>query len=53
LIKEYSDKGKAVFIEASTFETTILLPDGKMTLIADTVNDTVKKRLIQIILQLQ
>ena len=48
----YSGKGKAVFIEGGTFKTIIPLPDGKAIAIDDTVNDTVKKRLIQIIRQL-
>ncbi len=53
LIKEYAGIGKAVFIEGGTFKTVIPLPDGKTVATDDTVNDTVKKRLVQIILQLQ
>jgi ATP-dependent DNA helicase RecG len=63
LTKEYAGKGKAVFIEGSTFKTIIPLPDGKAIIaddtVSDTVNDTVndttdtvKKRMILLIKEL-
>lgn len=44
LIKDYTGKGKATFIEGETFKTIIPLPDRKVIAINDTINDTVKKR---------
>lgn len=41
LLKEYSGKGKAEFIEGGTFKTIIPLPDGKAVKVSDTVNDTI------------
>jgi ATP-dependent DNA helicase RecG len=52
LMKEYADKGKAVFIEGGTFKTIIPVPERKTIGIDDTANDTVKKRLVRIILLL-
>ncbi|MCC6286358.1 MAG: hypothetical protein IT249_00595 [Chitinophagaceae bacterium] len=40
-MKEYTGKGKAAFIEGSTFKTIIPLPDRKGIVINDTINDTV------------
>ena len=52
LTKEYAAKGKAVFIEGETFRTIIPLPYGKAILINDTINDTVKKRMVGLIQEL-
>jgi len=50
LTKEYTGRGKAVFIEGGTFKTIIPLPEGKAITVNDTVNNIVKKRLGWIIL---
>jgi len=61
LVKEYAGRGKALFIEGSTFKTIIPVPDEKVQAsdtvyntvddtVNDTVNDTVKGRLAKIIL---
>jgi len=41
-----------VFIEGGTFKAIIPLPDGKAIAIDDTVNDTVKQRMIRVIQEL-
>ena len=64
LITQYAGKGKAAFIEGTTFKTAIPLPYSKIEVINDTVNDIVndtvndtvndivKRRLVSLILLL-